>query len=69
MSETIEVEKDFVREAIVCIHEKEGVITPRKTILGHIECPKCYKALEYRISSSNGRIWGQCTSDDCLKWT
>ena len=57
-----------IREIIVRIQEKEGVTIPKKTIMGHVECPKCGKALVYRISSSSGHIWGQCSTKGCLNW-
>lgn len=35
---------------------------------GKIKCPKCGKDLHYRRAQSNGHVWGQCESQDCLGW-
>ena len=35
---------------------------------GEIPCPECSGRLRWTRDPSNGHVWGQCETDDCLRW-
>jgi len=35
---------------------------------GDIECPYCCGKLRYSVASLNGHIWGQCSTEGCVRW-
>lgn len=44
------------------------LIKDRKEDQGKIECPKCKGDLNYTRASSNGHVWGKCTTVNFLSW-
>lgn len=59
--EEIKKRSEMTVKAIVLIKKE-------KKAAGHIECPKCKAKLSYSVAKSNGHIWGQCETKDCLVW-
>ena len=40
---------------------------PKESVQDEMECPICQKGvLHFSISSSNGHIWGRCTTKGCV---
>ena len=51
------------------ITDKEGTKKPLINIQDSIQCPVCSEGqLHYRISSYNGHIHAQCSTDKCVSW-
>lgn len=40
----------------------------KRGVNGVVECPQCKGKLHYSIAGSNGHLWGNCETADCLSW-
>ncbi len=51
------------------ITDKHGNSKPQSTIINGMDCPVCASGkLTYRISSHNGHIAANCSTENCLSW-
>lgn len=60
-SEALPEPRSAVLEALRAIRAEPGDE-------GAIECPECAGRLRWTRDPSNGHVWGQCATDDCLRW-
>lgn len=50
------------------IVEALKIIKDLKENQGIIECPRCKGRLNYTRAESNGHVWGNCKTENCLNW-
>ena len=60
-SEALPAPRNPVLEALRAISAKSGGE-------GEIPCPDCAGRPRWTRDPSNGHVWGQCETDDCLRW-
>lgn len=40
----------------------------KRGLRGQVECPACKGRLHYSVAATNGHLWGNCETADCLSW-